>query len=96
MADDDLLTYKEAAEYCRYKSIKPLRAAVRRRELKAMRPSYNRVVFFKGELKRWLQTKKKRIIPCSVSSSKSSYSPSASSSDGSDVSSTASISFDES
>lgn len=94
MADDDLLTYKEAAEYCRYKSIKPLRAAVRRRELKAMRPSYNRVVFFKGELKRWLLTKKK--LKCSVSSSKSLPSDSDSSSDGSAVSSTASISLDES
>jgi hypothetical protein len=96
MADDDLLTYKEAAAYCRYKSIKPLRAAVRRRELQAIRPSYNRVVFFKSEIKRWLSTKKKRIIPCSASQSKLSPPSSPSALDGSVALSTNGIETDES
>jgi hypothetical protein len=67
-AKEERLTPKEAALYCNFKSLKPLRTAVRRRELQQIIIGYRTKFFEKSELDRWLNSKKTKVIrACSTS-----------------------------
>lgn len=58
----DLLTYDEAATYCRLRSRYKLRIAVRRRELEAVRLGFRTIRFRRSELDRWLASKRTKVI----------------------------------
>jgi hypothetical protein len=65
-AKEERLSPKQAAAYCNFKSLKPLRAAVRRRELQQIIIGYRTKLFEKSELDRWLNSKKTKVIRCST------------------------------
>jgi len=62
-ANEDLLTYNEAAAYCRLRTGWVLRQAVLRRELQIVALSRRTKRFRRGELDRWMNSKKTKLIP---------------------------------
>lgn len=59
---EPLLTYKEAFQFCGFKSKRPLQLAVRNKELQKIEFGYKNIRFERRELLRWIEGKKNRII----------------------------------
>lgn len=62
MDDVEMMTMQECADICRLKSIFAIRAAIRRRELPAVRISYRRVLVPKAAFLKWVSSKKYRTL----------------------------------
>lgn len=62
MDQKSLLTYKEACEWCGFKTKRLLQQAVQRRELQIVRFGHRYIRFEVKELQRWIDSKKNRVI----------------------------------
>jgi hypothetical protein len=60
--DDDLLTYADAASICGWKTVQPIRRAIRQRQLRMVRISHKTRRIRRSELERWLTTKTVRLL----------------------------------
>lgn len=58
---DDLFTFEQAAQFCHLRSTYKLREAVRRKELQVIEFGPRTWRFERGELTRWLNTKKSKL-----------------------------------
>jgi hypothetical protein len=58
---DDLLTFEQAALFCHLRSAYKLREAVRRKELQVIEIGKRTWRFERGELTRWLHSKKTQV-----------------------------------
>jgi hypothetical protein len=62
MDDVDMMTMRECADACRLKSLFAIRAAIRRRELPAIRISHRHVLVPKASFIKWVNSKKYRSV----------------------------------
>lgn len=62
MDDVEMMTMRECADACRLKSIFAIRAAIRRRELPAIRISYRHVLIPKAAFLKWVNSKRFRTL----------------------------------
>jgi hypothetical protein len=60
--DTDLITMQEAANICRFKGVWAIRAAIRRRELPAIKLSHRHIVIPRQAFYKWMNARKLRVI----------------------------------
>jgi hypothetical protein len=60
--DTDLITMQEAADICRFKGVWAIRAAIRRRELPAIKLSHRHIVIPRQAFYKWMNARKLRVI----------------------------------
>jgi excisionase family DNA binding protein len=61
-SETDLITMQEAAEICRFKGVTPIRDAIRRRELPALKINRRHILIPRAAFIKWMNAKKLRII----------------------------------
>lgn len=60
--DDDLLTYSQVATICGWKTVQPIRKAIRQRQLRMVKLSHKTRRIRRSELELWLATKTVRVL----------------------------------
>jgi hypothetical protein len=60
--DDDLLTYADVAAICGFKTVQPIRRAIRQRQLRIVKISHKTRRIRRSELERWLAAKTVRAL----------------------------------
>jgi hypothetical protein len=64
--DTDLITMREAADICRFKGVEAIRAAIRRRELPAIKINHRHMVIPRQAFYKWLKGRYLRAVDTST------------------------------